>query len=354
MEQKNKIAVIALIFALLAMVGQVGINGINGTNGTNAAGGEIAYYLHNTSSDITNSKVMNASLVPTPLTSYVNVTNVPNGDTLLMNWTTPGMNITSMPAGVHILHITVAKTSTGGAHDDYIYYKCASVNSTGALIMSHGDSELSAIFLNGIPLDVDLDLISTNLNFNMSDRMFIQVYVRQTGNGNLPDIQLRFDDLTDSRLTLPSNAFTSQDIINIVHNNTLSDNTKVNKSGDYITGDIYSNAHLFLSDNNNYMGSYNTLNSTVTTYTFFSNNRFYNSTTQTWNYTYYPARTGGTIQMENNRLQYYTFAANSLTPVARFKVDDTGYTINSLSGTGNAYVCVDSTGKLYRSALVCV
>jgi len=213
-------------------------SGTNGTNGTNAAGSGIAYYLHNVSSDIPNSKIMNTTVFVTSPLSHANITNVANGDTLIMNWTTPSMNVTLIPAGVHTLHINVLKTSTGGNHVNYIYYKCWMMNSTGSILMFHGDSELSPVFLNGIPLDADLDLISPHLTTNLTDRMFIQVYVRQTGSGNLPDVSLMYDDLTDSRFILPSNAFTTQDIIDLVHNNTLPDNSKVNKSGDIITGEM--------------------------------------------------------------------------------------------------------------------
>jgi len=38
----------------------------------------------------------------------------------------------------------------------------------------------------------------------------------------------------------------------------------------------------------------------------------------------------------------------------RMKVDTSGgVTISALAGTGNAYACIDSTGKIYRSATAC-
>lgn len=106
-------------------------------------------------------------------------------------------------------------------------------------------------------------------------------------------------------------------------------NAKVNKSGDNMTGVLFSHG----------VGSYSALNDTTISYTFFSNNRYYTGTG--WA-SLFSSRTGSTFQLENNALIFYTFAASSNTPKKSFQIVD-------LDDTKTTALCMDSSENIYRS-----
>jgi len=128
------------------------------------------------------------------------------------------------------------------------------------------------------------------------------------------------------------------------------DNTKVNKSGD--TLNLTGNTRLNMSNNGNVTGSYDTWDHpALLSFTFFTSNRFQDKVSG-WQHLSHPERKGATVIWQDDAYTYYTFNENSLTPNFQYSVQWDGFRLN-LSGAGNAYLCVDSGGKVYRGNPTC-
>lgn len=239
------IAIIALLFAVFAfsiggvpgMNGTNGSSGLNGTNGTSIGGG-LNYYLHPTNSTILNSKIMDTTLNLSGPTRYINYTSLPTGTTLIQNWSSPSINVTLIPAGAYNLHLDALKIGGSGNHVVKLFYEIGLTNSTGGNYSIIGTSEPSSEILVTTPYtEADMLLFSQTKNTNTTDRLFLKLYAIETGIGLLPELQIQYGGMTDAYLSIPSEAFTSQDIIDIVQ---PSLNLKLNKSGDIISGTYYS------------------------------------------------------------------------------------------------------------------
>ncbi len=242
-------AIIALFFALIALVlaenATVTTNNIF-NNTTSFSGSTISLFLHN-NTDTTmpfSSKLMNRTLISGAPISTITITGLTNGNTLIGNWTSSELNVNLIPSGVHELHLDAFKTGGSGAHVVRLFYVCYTINSTGGNMTLHGTSELSNEVTLGATTEVDTDLLTMDINMNLTDKMFIQVYANQTGSGASPTLTVNFDDLTDSRLILPA---TQIDITPFL-------NAKVNKSGDNMTGGLAiletTNSHPILNATN--------------------------------------------------------------------------------------------------------
>lgn len=213
--------------------GTNGINGINGTNGTNSIGGGLNYYLHPTNSTILNSKIMDTTLNLSGSTRYINYTSLPTGTTLIQNWSSPPINVTLIPAGAYNLHLDALKIGGSGNHVVKLFYEIGLTNLTGGNYSIIGTSEPSSEILIAAPYtEADMLLFSQTKNTNTTDRLSLKLYAVETGTGLLPELQIQYGGMTDAYLSIPSEAFTSQDIIYIVQ---PSLDLKLNKSGDNIT-----------------------------------------------------------------------------------------------------------------------
>ncbi len=204
-----------LAIAFFAMNQPIQIVGTNGLT-TNVTVVEIRnYFLHDdltNNTDINNStytpyssQVMRAGIDLNEPIEYTNVSNIANGNTSLVNWTSPIMNITLMPHGIHTLHLHALKIGTGGAHVLKIFYECGTVNATGYNLSIRGTSEFSTEITSTLPYtEFDLDMMMPDISVNSTDRMIVRVWANQTGTGNLPNLQITYDDNTDSRLEFPT------------------------------------------------------------------------------------------------------------------------------------------------------
>lgn len=136
-----------------------------------------------------------------------------------------------------------------------------------------------------------------------------------------------------------------------------SDNTKVNKTGDDMTGllnisysasnvamQLYNPAGGFPSAfRQNNLGSI----SFITNWNLTSNSRF-NSSYPVWIFRMIANQSVNADKFEVVR------SPDGVTFTNFFSIDYQGVlTMSNLSGSGNDYVCVDSTGKLYRSDAIC-
>lgn len=258
-NKTRKIGILAFVFALVAITIAVSVPpGQNGTNGSSLIGSSLTFFLHDDTDSTVSfaSKEMRRTFDPAEPIEFVNHTNLGNGDTLLQNWTSPSMGLVLIPRGVHSLHLHALKIGGGGARVVRIFYKCGIVNSTGGNLSIRGISELSEPITATLPYtEFDLEMLMEDQNINTTDKMLVEVWANQTGSGALPEIQLQFDDLTDSRLTFPTTQIDLTALVNNVSylqdNVTLLQNNKVNKSGDNLTGSLrFVNNNLgFLSEN---------------------------------------------------------------------------------------------------------
>jgi hypothetical protein len=132
--------------------------------------------------------------------------------------------------------------------------------------------------------------------------------------------------------------------------------TKVSKTGDELN--YGNNGRLNISSGGTKITTIDSWDVGGSSYQFFTVNR-YQSKTNGWQNLAYPAREGATLYIQDSAFNYYTFAANSLSPTFRWALTPFGMTvnnslvINSLAGVGNDYACLDSTGKLFRSNTAC-
>lgn len=260
--------------------GADGVNGTNGTNGTNGSAGSdgsagapgvngsnavsfsggVVFYLHNTTSNSSiPSKEMNRTIRADLPTTYLNITSLENGNTNLINFSSSQLLINFIPGGLYQLHIHGMKTTAGGAHTNTLYYELWVTNSTGGNASYIGTSLQSSVILNGVDNSDAINSVLPDRDFNTTDRLVIKIFASQTGFGLLPNFQLFFDGLTDSRFIVPSSALTPAQLTSIVepllnhsgifqldymssgHTGFASQpdlNTKVNKSGDTMTGNL--------------------------------------------------------------------------------------------------------------------
>lgn len=236
-----KIALIALVFAFIALSSS-GLNGTNGTNGTSSIMGTLTFSLHNISSDVTtySSLKMDSVIVADVNKTSRTFTAIPNGQTLLQNWTSLPMGLTLIPAGAVLVHIHALKID-GIAHDDTLNYEIGIVNTTGGNFVSIGVSEPTSGLLSTNEQEIDIEGVMLEKIITPTDRMALRLYVNQTGTGALPDITIYMDDLTISRLVIPAIPIDLTSLINNIGNNTADLNLKVNKTGDSMSGDIIFN-----------------------------------------------------------------------------------------------------------------
>jgi len=158
---------------------------------------------------------------------------------------------------------------------------------------------------------------------------------------------------------------------------------KVNKSGDNFS-QIYSRLNISRcgqsSGNCEMTSSLDAMSYNGVNYLFFTSERWYNTSTLSWNYGSHPERGGAIIQVAGRQILFRQFAPNSLTPLSSFVGDNVSarlydgngnlafrttntysefynssnpVIIQNMTGSGNDYVCVDSTGKLFRSNTAC-
>jgi hypothetical protein len=163
----------------------------------------------------------------------------------------------------------------------------------------------------------------------------------------------------------------------ITYNNTCgtdsSDNTKVNKSGDSMTGNLIlklSQIEGKNSTDDGQLGFFDFIEQVPSingTNVRINIGRGYNSTTATTALGKYGYNVGYSFQFSSysnttasRGLRYRYFPANSITASTFFtsnEIDTTvnlgNMTVSTLAGSGNAYACLDSTGKLFRSAIAC-
>jgi len=203
-----------LAIAFISASNSVPVIGTNGTTHNITIQENVVYFLHNQSTNNTNisnstytpylSKEMLEEFHADALVSNITITDVANGNTSIGNWTSLPMGITHITHGVHGLHIHALKIGVGGSHIDKIFYECGFVNSTGGNLTIRGTSEFSQEIPATLPYtEVDIDLIMPDVALNSTDRMFMRVWVNQTGTGANPTIVIFYEDLTDSRLVFP-------------------------------------------------------------------------------------------------------------------------------------------------------
>ena len=268
MDNKQKcIAIIALMLAVVAvfMSSEPGENGINGTNGTNIVMGTLTFALHNISSDVTeySSLKMDSVIVADVNKTSRTFTAIPNGQTLLQNWTSLPMGLTLIPAGAVLVHIHALKID-GIAHDDVLNYEIGIVNSTGGNFVSIGLSDPTLPFVSTTEQEFDIEGVMLERTINTTDRMALRLYVNQTGTGALPDITIYMDDLTVSRLVIPAIPIDLRSLINTVGNNTENIDLKVNKTGDIMIGVLNFSIYGFeMSPESALITTYSQFNGTV-------------------------------------------------------------------------------------------
>lgn len=121
-----------LIIGYISASHQVPVIGTNGLT-TNVTVTEIRnYYLHDdptNNTDITNStytpylsQIMRTGIDLNESMEFTNISNIANGNTLLVNWTSTPLNVTLFPHGIHTLHLHALKIGTGGSHVLTIFY----------------------------------------------------------------------------------------------------------------------------------------------------------------------------------------------------------------------------------------
>jgi len=179
-------------------------NGSTFWTNTPPAGSAITYFLHNSSTIDTPylSKIMNTTFNISTQISFINYTSLPNGNTLIQNWTSPEMNLALIPLGVHTLHINALKVG-GASKTIKFYYEYGIVTIDGGNFSSRGTSSLSDE-VTTTNTEIHINMLMEDQNINFTDRMIIRVWANQVGTGGNPDLQLTFDDLTDARLIFPS------------------------------------------------------------------------------------------------------------------------------------------------------
>jgi len=232
----KKIAIMALFFAVIAI--GMSDEGIDGINGTNSVMGSVTYILHNTSSDVTtysSLKMDSVIVADIPKTTRL-YSSIPNGDTLVQNWTSLSINLTLIPAGVVDLHIHAKKI--GVSHEDRLWFDVGIVNSTGGNFTSIGISYPYSELLLNIEAEYTISGIMLQRTSNYTDRMAVRLYINQTGVGGNPDMELYMDDLTISRVTFPAIPIDLTSLINNIATNANNINLKVNKTGDTMTGTL--------------------------------------------------------------------------------------------------------------------
>ncbi|MDO9357271.1 MAG: hypothetical protein Q7T55_26475, partial [Solirubrobacteraceae bacterium] len=135
----------------------------------------------------------------------------------------------------------------------------------------------------------------------------------------------------------------------------------VNKSGDYHD---YSGTNIELyNKTNKTIGAFDIWgDSGGSNYYFYSLNRYLeidvNNNAVAWKNLSDSQNYGAVWIMGDNpgnlgQFQYYYFPPNSTSGIPVMDFGSGGYRLNLLSGTGNDYACLDSTGKLFRSNTAC-
>jgi len=319
-----KIALFAVVLALLAFSigGTPGQSGTNGTNGTSSILGTLTFALHNVSDVSPYIKMDSIIVADVPKTQRITA-SIANGDTLISSWISPSMNLTLIPAGAITMHIHSARFD-GINHDDRLWFDVGIVNSTGDNFSSVGISGLSEIVPAGmIETEIDISGVMIQRITNLSDRLVLRLYVNQTGSGTLPDLTIYMDDLTVSRLTIPAIPVDLTSLINQVGINTINLESKVNKSGDFVSNPFYLISTDILYD------TYGVLQLTPN----FADFSVYNITTSTYN-------SGFKSETSKAYIHYYNFPVYN-----EFGVNDSG--AYSLSD-------IDMTGKNITHCLNCV
>ena len=202
--------------------------------------GTLTFALHNISSDVTEYSSLKMDSI---IIANVNLTqrtyyDIPNGDTIIQNFTSLPMNLTLIPEGVISLHIHASRFD-GANHDDIIWFDVGIVNSTGGNFSSIGQSCKCHFVVDGdSTTEYDIEGVMFERILNLSDRLALRVYITQTGLGTNPDITLYMDDLTVSRLTIPAIPIDLSGLINQVAINKVNIDSKVNKTGDHLTDNL--------------------------------------------------------------------------------------------------------------------
>lgn len=334
--------------------------------------GSTTLFLHNTSSDVVGSLVFNVSIFPDTPAQYVNISSPSNGNVSIGNWTSPALDVLFVPGGTYSLHAHVRKE--GGVENKVvkIFYETYIMNSTGGNATLIGTSEYGVAVDTDPDFDDDIEATIPSLNLNLTDRMHIKVFYSISGVGVSPTLlTFRFDDLTDARLSFPSITLDTTIFPTITEMNTAiqtESNTKVNKSGDTMTGKLLIDTAQTpgLDLNYSFESKHNGITRTYLYRNFGIQEWFLNDSVADRGWITYstPGGLPGFVFYNSTRQNRTDI---SLTPygigmglsaaaVYPLNINRINGSIQSksLQGSGDAYACIDSSGKLYRSATTCV
>jgi len=270
----------------------------------------LLYILHNdTESEVSySSKNMNLTRYVNSPVSYLNYSSLPNGDTLLTNWTSPSMNFSFIPQGVHTFHIHALKVG-GVSKTVKLFFECGIVTFDGGNQSIRGSSELSTEILTD-DTDVSISMIMPDQHLNLTDRMIIRVWANQIGGGASSDLQLLFDDLTDSRLTFPVIATDLTSTINSLQSDVLQLQQN-DTTGGYVTN--------------------LTVDKNLSNYTF-PQNILYGKPAFAW--------TNGSNNLAINTILDYQMGYNGTYQKLELKSQQSGsINITVYNATDNAYIC---------------
>ncbi len=142
----------------------------------------------------------------------VTLINNPNGDNLIGNWTTlNSINSNFIPNGLYQLHFHGKKV--GASKVSRIFFSFYILDSDGNKKYI-GNSTYCSGLENNVEHSEDITLqITSSLSTNLTDKLYIEIFVNQTGLGTNPDIYFYYDDATNSRLILPLNQVNESDPI---------------------------------------------------------------------------------------------------------------------------------------------
>lgn len=166
-------------------------------------GGQLAFYLETTASDIGGYKEMN-SVYAADAARNSSETIVAD-DTLIEEWATPtGEPGTSLlQAGLYHFHFFALQT--GGTKTSTMYFELykRTIAPAEVLLGTSGETDN----LTGVSVFYDIHFFLADTNILTTDRLVIKVYGNEGGAGTDPVAQINYQDTTFTRFEYPTSIF---------------------------------------------------------------------------------------------------------------------------------------------------
>ena len=164
--------------------------------------GQLTLFLHDESSDVTGSKILDTADNDTALLTLSKLITVDGQE--YQNWTTnenvPGLPILS--DGIYELHFH-ARVTTTGRKDTTLQFKIYKTNSSGGnpvlVVTSEKSNILTTDFLLG-----DIHVFGDEIALGTGDRLTLQLIVGITGAGGNPTVEVQIENGIESRIEIPS------------------------------------------------------------------------------------------------------------------------------------------------------